>query len=767
MDPKACELWKAHLLSIDYSDSSYKTDEGWLGAPVIFFDRYTLYRISRQRTAARMSEPDSQSADNPVDQKLIRTHNDDPGGDRLMPERAYLMAHMAPNETSEDKPFDRWEEVDFLPTEPYQDDRGKGEYTHGIKLNALLARVPFSRPGRATSADGKPFPMGDPHPSHELGLPHHDIVVAREQARLNLQSEVASELNGTRKVVATVMDLNEHDPAWQRENNFIEQLVDGIPYDLVRTCEQGEENSGAPPSPPSPPSPSSPSSPPQVEYFSETAKQAVEELPDIILTVFHTGAMPEGLDGHVMLPILADKLDEAGFMKVVSMGEPGLTNRDFRPSEIKRIASAVPDLLAMTPATKDLTPYEVAEVQKRIERILLARAIAEQMDPGTFSIPKMKRRYKCWSVSYDYHMNSSYVKSEEYENCPSAEATRPIDMYMWGPIEVASPLFRTADSEPTWASLGTVCDVLKYHFRTHHSAMPTLDMTTSIFIGHTEGYTLLELKKLVTLWLAVEPKLGFLHRYRRSSPWGSWPCRSLRQHSRLGVLVSQPLNAPLNDPHGIMPHQCEETREFYTTQMYEHFNALKIFNGASDADELFLRAVWQYNSVSALSRAMEPAQPPERMSLAIRCEGTGPRTSHRHPPTDNSLRVEGYDQPFLGKVDPYRGVLEFRQMGQCLDANRIRAWTNVCSKVVMAVRETNHVAFSELMRMALHENIPIWKLLGVDRPARNYFMNHSTNDRRGYLIPKNDSTVDYGFPFYRTGREKEVSKSPSIEDDIN
>ncbi len=140
-------------------------------------------------------------------------------------------------------------------------------------------------------------------------------------------------------------------------------------------------------------------------------------------------------------------------------------------------------------------------------------------------------------------------------------------------------------------SLTTVCETLQSRLRTHHCAVPTLDGTTSIFVGHTEGFTLLELKKLVTLWSLLEPRLRHLHRHRRNTLEGQWACAPLRHFSRLGAITDVPLGFPLADPDGVLPHPSHGTREFFADQMNDHFAAKPLFEQIADSDELYLRAV--------------------------------------------------------------------------------------------------------------------------------------------------------------------------------
>ncbi|KAI1820475.1 hypothetical protein F4861DRAFT_523035 [Xylaria intraflava] len=252
------------------------------------------------------------------------------------------------------------------------------------------------------------------------------------------------------------------------------------------------------------------------------------------------------------------------------------------------------------------------------------------------------RRCLCWSITRDKLANIRSVRAQGYRNYPGQGATRPVDMYVWAPVEVASPVFRfSADARPLIESLTVICDALKYRFHTHHRAMPTLDLTTSIFIGHTEGFTLLELKKLVTLWLALEHKPATLRWQRRAFPGGCWPCGS-----RLGALVAQPLHDPLN----IMPYPSDETREFFTKADARPFQR----RGSHERGGGYRRTVSAHRVAVHLRLAARAgheddgaaeqnvARDPVRRGGGVIGHRTG------HPRADTTA---GADKPFLGIID--------------------------------------------------------------------------------------------------------------------
>ncbi|KAI0805410.1 hypothetical protein GGR55DRAFT_274083 [Xylaria sp. FL0064] len=773
------EALERYVLSIDYTNPANRTHGFLLSFDWPRCSRIVRYKVARLLTSASMAEPSSQTnAPTLVHWSLLSDQVSEFAGG-LPLERPEITARFAPDadtrsfgglpdaraeatsrflwglKRGKQKPQYMYPD-DIPPTDRYQNLRGTGIYTYGIKLNPFIAATWHSKPDNPVAADRKPFPPGDPHLTNPVVLPDIDTITWQEVVR-----DVVGLLNATGKLVVIERDEEEDSPVRRIERTFLDALNRGKNYDDADAeryldvmneweddYDEGEEEKRAPPRMP------------WREHAARMARNQMSPVPELLPFDFRA---PELADECVrgLANCIIFVLTTPGFEEGKSL--PGVPSELFeslpRDTRVHRIHEITDDLIALCASgiqeylkkRYKFTPSEADQIQTRTKHAVQAQVLREQVDRLACNLPQMKPRYRAWSVSRNRFWRFNNVKSSDYRNCSDPAATRPVDMYHWAGIEVSSPVYHISNQtahEAVYDSLKIVCETLKRGLRTHHCALPTLDGTTSIFISHTEGFTLLELKKLVTLWFVLEPKLRRLHRHHRNTLEGQWTCMPLRRGSRLGSMADVPLEYPVFDPDGIMPHLREEMRQFHSNLMNEHFATLPFFESLSDGDELYLRAVWQYTSVSDLSLAMKTVGALEATALTIRCRGRGQRTS-RLRSTKEMIREANHSDIFPEEIDKHRGVLEFRQMGQSLDPVAIMAWQDICSAVVEACRETNSVTFKELMAMfteGLREE-SAWDILGVGGAVTQVF-GREDRDAKGYYQPRRDGTVKYQYPFY-------------------
>ncbi|KAI0412829.1 hypothetical protein F5X98DRAFT_391430 [Xylaria grammica] len=755
--PELDEAQKArletYLAGLDYGDPRAREARTINRIPWSQASRFRRFEAAREIGAHATGDPASQTreASEPCRQLWVAQAAERDG---WAVEKEAVMARLAPDALTRDNPADRLLATQFPPTDKYQAARGTGIYTFGVKLNPLIAHTWVSTAESPTAADGKPFPPGDPHPDNPAPVVDHELSAAQ------VASDVAMCLNATGKVIATVKDELERQPA-----RIIEELIvkvmglghsyveahehvldwanelwwdeDEQPYNTLREL------------------PQSPSRPPRPFQFNnpELADEAVNELAGMITRIATAGRNVTPSIRDLPPELLVDvDLNTYLLQKPVVNVFAGITTE-----QIKRSVKGIPALLQRVRGTNSFTPAELSEIQKRTEYAVRARVLGAQVDPLAFAnLPLVKARYLTWSVSEDPNVDLQYVQSSQYRRCPDPEATRPVDMYRWVRLEVSSPIFQEhhrPEPDEVRGSLEVVCDTLRTQLRTHHCALPTLDGTTSVFIGHTEGFTLLELKKMATLWIVVEPMLRCIHRARRDTAEGQAGCRPFLLGTRLGQLCIQPLDQPLDDPDRIMPHPSPEQREFARWQMHDHIACRTLFGEIPPHHELFIRAIWMYTSVSELARALESARKPECTSLAMRCYGSGQRTSRQRSSRETRARIDGRDGPYTypPDIDEHRGVLEFRMMGPSLDADHIMGWVHICGKLVRLARETNGVTFRELVGLfrdpELSDTASPWDVLWTTQKVREVF-GTSNRDREQYYRPRRDGTVDYNYPFY-------------------
>ncbi|KAI0534049.1 hypothetical protein GGR58DRAFT_80355 [Xylaria digitata] len=759
--------WEDFVQKIDFTLPQYRKNAYVRQIPWTRLSRHTRYLVARQITSATMHDPKSQTREaNQCCRKLWLDQATEFVDWAV--EKPAIMARLAPNETTWDNPAARTFPTQFPPTGKYHDERGKGSYTFAIKLNPLIAHTWHSKESNPTAANGKPFPVGDPHPACPVPLPDVESMTPFQVAQ-----NVAAFLNATGTIVASVRDKTDDDPKRLIEQLVVRGMEEGDPYELANAHvldladdewesdddilphDQRNIPAGYPLRNKTPPSPTKK---PEPFKFTDRAlaETTIRDLAQIII-----GIMTTGKDAQIIQRMPPELVERVDIYKPLLLVQKV---RRFAPQglaldQIHNCVLGIPSLLARLQETRGLTLNDVVEIQKRTEFAVRAHVLGAQIDPLSFTdLPLVRPRYLTWSVSEDPYTDLRHVRSTDYANCPAANVTRPIDMYRWTGLEVASPVFENdseAKLQAVLESLTTVCQTLKHRLRAHHCALPTLDGTTSIFVGHTEGFTLLELKKLVTLWFIVEPELRYLHRARRDTYNGQVGCRPLRYYSRLGMLCSQPLDQPLNDPHQVMPHPSQEQREFIRWQMHDHFACRPFFENIEAGSELYLRAVWLYSTVSELSRALEIEHKPHNTSLVIRCHGRGQRTSRLRDVKETMFRVNNPQDIYPSEVDEHRGVIEFRQMGRSLDPNHIMAWAHICGTVVTAARETNSVTFREIVSMftdVRFAHLSAWDILTCTDFAKDQF-GPRDRDRGHYYRPRKNGTVDYNYPFYTTPEE--------------
>ncbi|KAI1181250.1 hypothetical protein F4777DRAFT_526519 [Nemania sp. FL0916] len=743
-NPQTPAEWEQQVLATDFTNPAHRTSDFLQSIPWTQLSRLTLYTASRRLTAATMSDPQSQQMQTEPDRALLQLQQQQPYPQQPPTMPRWLLDHIAPcMQTTRDRPCDRRRASDFPPTDDeYQDTRGNGVYTFGIKLSVLVAD------STVMQANGQPLP--DPHPQHPVKLrtpqPDNDlrpvtngvaglVITNSPEARPErslLVRDIAHALNQTGNVVAATTASPDED-----ESSFAERV-----FRLTTQYTQGETNYVAARMRAIAEARDDPSAgrPPVLPENNPLSPETTAHFGDLLIAGI-TGAL---LPPDYSIEIL--QLTRVHLNHTPDGSGSGIRIHELSSEDIDAAMRLLPTIFQYSDIWDQMGARETDSALAHVRAHIEQRVSAARVDPSAYNkLRGTNRRYQAWRVA----VGEGWLGREYMHN-----RTPPLlnPSYSWVPIEVSSPTIHTsmppfrasAPTVPGFRSLASVCSVLKSSFRTHHCAVPELDLTTSIFISHSEGLTLLELKKLVTLWLVLEPVLSRLHRQRRCHP-NYWPSGSLRFNCKLAGLVGQPLRTggtgSFHDGAGIMPHPSDATRDFFTAQMHEHFNFKDVVPGENDEDNLFVRTVWQYASVSDLARAMEPVNNTHRLALAIRAQGSGQRTSQQRTGV----------RPLQKDIDAHRGVLEFRQMGQSLDDRTIFSWARICLRVLMAARETNPVTFRECIHMIVnrrHGDISVWDALGVPGDAMSCF-GPEDRDADGFYHPRNEGDVDFGYPFYR------------------
>ena len=307
-------------------------------------------------------------------------------------------------------------------------------------------------------------------------------------------------------------------------------------------------------------------------------------------------------------------------------------------------------------------------------------------------LPGVKPRHRCWCLkpwprsTFGQHV-APWVRNrhEDYVPLPTFWALDPQKAWLeehykmfYGTLHTSVQPWKTWEWYlETSAMVAEACYQLRAKFRVHRD-MPTIDAGTVVNVGHTEGFTLPQLKRIVTLWAVVEPtmmKLHREHRYKRHDvddlgPGARWAGGApLVWCSRLGGAAQCANNiavADVVDWRHVFPRVPEQTYDHLMNEMLFWVPAEWLQN-ISRAEQMFLQGIWTCTSVNKLVEVMDSRWPDVYTTLRLRCSG--------------ERRTEVPD------VNGEPQTVEFTGMQGSLDRAHLMAMTAVCAEFVsFAVR---------------------------------------------------------------------------------
>ncbi|KAI0154262.1 hypothetical protein GGR57DRAFT_467737 [Xylariaceae sp. FL1272] len=726
-------------LSRDWTKTNWRSDElvkiiPWqdLKRSTVLHVAQALYNADRANTQFITigRSIDDSSERSPADLELHRRYMLDQQGRSVRVVEPWINALFQPDDRTSDNPDHRTTQAS---TTDYQDADGQGTYTLGLKLNFIVAR---QWNGDWNSRDPHPTAPGKDLLQGPGDEPYWDTLEIgdAEMWKHIIASAIAKYSDGD--IVVIAQEQFEDADSFRQDFAYRQALAYGEDKagadEARRIGWRRDEEDG--------PDDNYPHAPIDFHYTlpREYIDTQIETFTDVVLDAMEGGPSLDTDIPPEVLPLLDGRI--------------GYWRHNFRHDIIRECTRALASKLTTSNPQADYTDEDRENVATEvIDRVMGAVYIA-QRDPTAIDLPSMRPRYRAWSVSTNKWANLKRVHFRDYFGHPDAGhpqykgalTTHPVKQYVWMPMELASPLWDQRNWDPVRKSTQSVCHVLRHNLRVHHCALPSLDMTTSIFIGHSSGFTLLELKKIVTLYVLIEKDNAHLHRRRRSTPQGHWPCESLLTRSRLGSVLSQinTLKGQVHDAERILPHPSPATFEYWTAQMTQHIPLSTSFGNAFE--EAFFRALWLYTNVSELSRALETTGPPHHTNLAVRCQGRGQRSSHLRT---QHQRAHPDSDPYLGDVDRHRGVLEFRQMGQSLDADTILSWSFICHRIVSTARDTRADAFAYSL-FSIMSGVPVLEVLGCLHDASVVDRFKEVDGEGGYYKPTSNGVARWDFPFY-------------------
>ncbi|KAI0475964.1 hypothetical protein GGR56DRAFT_693130 [Xylariaceae sp. FL0804] len=404
----------------------------------------------------------------------------------------------------------------------------------------------------------------------------------------------------------------------------------------------------------------------------------------------------------------------------------------------------------------------------------------DQVSPLAADLPGLRHRDRMWSVAA-YPDRGAHVTADalaraaqarhRQANAPPAgtggNAASPADdRCAWAALQLTSPVMRLRDDAAFNAELASVSHALRGNgglgLRIHPDDLPELNLGTRLVVGHTRGFTLRQLKRVVTLWALLAQRGGLASRLllagrgrHRSEPWPRPPpsssassasaafnedCAPVTAASRLGRLLQEEESRQGAGPESRTrllpnPHPTDDARRARFDAQFEAH--VPCWRGAPsrvvpDALVAFLRRVWQYESVSRLAAALAPAPLPlltliqpltltnlddggsylrrrRRLDLGIHCRGgdtTASISTDGAGDDDDAAQQElldleqdlGLEREQLPAMPGGGGMIEFRLPHASLDADEVAAWAVVAGAVVARACEGGPEAYAAVVR---------------------------------------------------------------------
>ncbi|KAI1379480.1 hypothetical protein F4677DRAFT_409336 [Hypoxylon crocopeplum] len=362
-------------------------------------------------------------------------------------------------------------------------------------------------------------------------------------------------------------------------------------------------------------------------------------------------------------------------------------------------------------------------------------------------------KYRAWSVMEEFAADGHGLTNDRYNIPPGQAHQEPIKEYVYFGAEVVSPIL-PAGSEVGRENIRRACRVLRNSFRLLKPMEDTVGL--HLHLGHKHGWTLLQVKRFLTMWYLMESILIHLHTRSRAVIKENM-CGSIRTNTKLGVAIFHPdLDVRNAMRASIGPRTAPLTHDHNMQMLGNHVGPLG-WLGAADIE--FLRCIWDYTSINALNAAMKHAVTNYRaFNGDIMRRGIQKRPSVRMRMT--GVKTSG-DPQEMDHLKRTQQTFEIRTMQGTLDANHINHWATVLGRLVHYARREPTEQFRQLItlyrdRVSAAQNL--WELLAIlDVPVqtRSFFeapINRGVDaeGREWWQYPDRDR-VDWGDPFMVRG----------------
>ncbi|KAK7756574.1 hypothetical protein SLS62_001411 [Diatrype stigma] len=423
-------------------------------------------------------------------------------------------------------------------------------------------------------------------------------------------------------------------------------------------------------------------------------------------------------------------------------------------------------------------PRSIRDISERHDALLKLSWFKAKRDLFHIYIPGMQPRYRAWSVAQWKQKASNVVQIPWYgisrkDYNPQVFGTDgaipfPEEHYRWFYGRIYSPVMPIdlPNSIRMRDRFEWVCRALRTKYRIHKD-MGMLELGTTVNIGHTLGFTLLDLKKIVTAWVLVEGTMAKLHRHHRfhHGNRGGFGAAyaggvSITDYTRLGAAchyAEDPNGAPYFSAAGVFPAVSRGTWDHLIQDMCYWVSPAWFWNLDRPA-QMFIHAVWAHTDITSLARALEPRWPNTQVSLRVRCRGE--RRTGLPTEDDNGNDNSGGAGPSAAAAAAGTAAaaaaasgsripqtIEFAGMQQSIDGVHIAMWTTVCAAYVhFCTQAGNRDAYFGLFS----DCDQLLRRLGLPDEVIEHFAKGFVRGNNEYWEPEDpdDIHVNWDDPFY-------------------
>ncbi|KAI1764929.1 hypothetical protein GGR53DRAFT_293837 [Hypoxylon sp. FL1150] len=329
-------------------------------------------------------------------------------------------------------------------------------------------------------------------------------------------------------------------------------------------------------------------------------------------------------------------------------------------------------------------------------------------------------------------------------------------LYGWELVKLASPVMRVQQGALDDIKMTTseICRVMRKDFRIHRDC-PVVPTSMTVVVSHTNGFTLLELKKIITLYAVFEAQLNALNREYRCSTAYESISGSIQTESPLGKMSSQVTDIRnYNDPENIGDNPQHSSDPIFQAHMAELATYVPLDTVATKpSDRVFLLGIWNSANVTRLCKKATSVFPSNKTNLAAQCRGDSRSEYVESDPTAEYAASKGWEGEAFKNADwdltdMHRGVVKIRNAASSLDPMHIANWIRVCTAFVDFAVNADAPTYRDAVAQVALTQASILKILGIPADIQSWYTsrvradNYFCND--DVLGPK----ISWTDPFY-------------------